>query len=610
MPRAVQQALALLDHRSRRLLVLLSGLQFILAIMDLIGVLLIGVVAALGTASISGQSIPFMGGFLQWLEDRSFGDLDPIFVLAVLAGTLLVGKSLLSFFLVRRSYKFLANRQAMISSRLAELLLSRPLLDVQRKPSQEVAYALTGGVNAATIGVLGGAVIIVAELSMLIVMAIGLLAVDAVLAIFTGLFFGAIALTLNQALGGWARRLGSELTYAEIASNTSILEAIKSYREVTVSGRRGLFVQRFEVLRWKAAFVQSDVQILGQVSKYIFEVALIVGGAILVFSQLTSKDLVGAIGILAVFLAAASRIMPSLLRMQQALIGIRTAAGTAEPTFVMHRELANDPDALVADQHLLARVMHGIESQYSSFSPDLKLSEVSLSYPGSARPAVESVTLTVPAGSSLALVGPTGAGKSTLADLILGVIQPDSGSVELSNVNPAAAISRWPGAIAYVPQDISIVYGSVRANVALGIPEAMVSDDLVWEALSRAHLADLLKSEREGLDTIVGEHGVRLSGGQRQRLGLARALYTRPKLLVLDEATSALDAETEHAVSTALQELEGEISLVLVAHRLATIRNCSQIAYMEHGKVVALGDFEAVRAAQPNFDRQANLMGL
>lgn len=607
---SIREALGLLDLRSKRLLAALTALQFVLAVMDLTGVLLIGLVAALGTASVSGSEIPVLGGFIAWFDNLPQGFVDPIMALALLAGIILIAKSVLSLLLVRRSYRFLANRQAMVSSRLAELLLSRPLLDVQRRSSQETVYALTGGVNAATIGVLGGGVVISAEAAMLGVMATGLFFVDPVLAAFTALFFGLVGLSLDKALGGWARRLGAELTFAEIASSTSIHEALRSYREVTVSGRRRLFVQRFQALRWKAAFVQSDVQVLGQVSKYIFEVALILGGAILIASQFVAKDLVAAVAVLAVFLAAASRIMPSLLRMQQAVIGIRTAASTATPTFELHRELTADAVEETVDSSLLERVIKGIAGDYPGFVPEVSIRHASLRYPGASNPALNDVSIYVPAGTSLALVGPTGAGKSTLADLILGVVRPDAGSVTIGGVEPAVAIERWPGSVAYVPQEISIVNGSVRANVALGLPEASVDDDLVWEAVTRAHLADLLRSERDGLDTIVGEHGVRLSGGQRQRLGLARALFTRPRLLVLDEATSALDAETEHAVSSALQELEGTVTLVFVAHRLATIRDCSQIAYLEGGRVAALGDFDSVRAEQPHFDRQANLLGL
>jgi ABC-type multidrug transport system fused ATPase/permease subunit len=177
-------------------------------------------------------------------------------------------------------------------------------------------------------------------------------------------------------------------------------------------------------------------------------------------------------------------------------------------------------------------------------------------------------------------------------------------------MSPSAASTTWPGGIAYVPQESAVIEGTVRQNVGLALPAEYVDDDLVWEALVRAHLAELLKDERAGLDTMVGENGVKLSGGQRQRLGLARALYSRPKLLVMDEATSALDAATEQAVAAAVRDLEGQVTLVVIAHRLATIRHCTQVAYIEGGRVAALGDFDSVREVEPDFDRQAKLLGL
>jgi ABC-type multidrug transport system fused ATPase/permease subunit len=251
-----------------------------------------------------------------------------------------------------------------------------------------------------------------------------------------------------------------------------------------------------------------------------------------------------------------------------------------------------------------------LQRGYRGFTPSVELTDVSLSYPGADAPAIDAISLRVRPGESLALVGPTGAGKSTIADVILGVIQPDRGMVAMSGVSPSTATQRWPGAIGYVPQDITLLDGTIRENVALGLSHDLVEDPLVWEALERAHLALMIRDERDGLDTVVGENGVRLSGGQRQRLGLARALYTRPRLMVLDEATSALDAETEQAVSAALSELEGEVTLVIVAHRLATIRHCTSVAYVERGILRVQGTFDEVRAQQPNFDRQAELLGL
>jgi ABC-type multidrug transport system fused ATPase/permease subunit len=193
---------------------------------------------------------------------------------------------------------------------------------------------------------------------------------------------------------------------------------------------------------------------------------------------------------------------------------------------------------------------------------------------------------------------------------MLGVLEPTDGVVRISGVSPATAILNWPGAIAYVAQDTPVVDGDVRSNVALGLPDDLVDDELVWQALRRAHLADFLEENRQGLNTIVGEHGIQLSGGQRQRLGIARALYTRPRLLVLDEATSALDAATEDAIGRTLAELSGEVTLVIIAHRLATIRDVDRVAYMRDGELVALGTFDEVRAEAADFDSQAQLLGL
>ena len=607
---SVKSAQALLDRRSKRILLVLVLIQVFIASLDLVGVLLFGVVAALSASAIAGQQSATLNQLLDFLGLAESDEVYLAIVLAAIAGVVFILKSILSFLLVRRSLRFLANRQAMISSRLAERLLSRPLLDVQRNSSQNNAYALTAGANAATLGVLGSGIVIAAEVAVLVVLAGGLLAIDPVVAIFTVIFFAALALTLNRALGNWARRLGKQLSTAEIASITSVQDALRTYRETTVTGRRVLFVERFQGLRWRAAGYQADIQILTQVSKYVFEIGLIIGGAALAISQILTREVVAAVSVIAVFLTAASRIMPSLLRLQQAALQIRQSSGIAAPTFELHAQLESTADDFQLDPGVRQRVLQGMTSNYSGFVPAVNLDSVFVSYPGADRPAVQGACLSVGVGESLALVGPTGAGKSTIADLVLGVLQPDAGRVHLSGVAPSEAVETWPGAMAYVPQEVSVLNGTIRSNVALGLPEDSISDDLVWEALQRAHLADMLRAEREGLDTVVGEHGVRLSGGQRQRLGLARALYTRPRLMVLDEATSALDAETERAVSDALQELEGDVTLVIVAHRLATIRHCTQVVYIEQGRIEAMGSFDHVRSAQPNFDRQAQLLGL
>jgi len=195
-------------------------------------------------------------------------------------------------------------------------------------------------------------------------------------------------------------------------------------------------------------------------------------------------------------------------------------------------------------------------------------------------------------------------------DLILGVLPYNSGSVKISDRKPLDAIERWPGAISYVPQNVTIANGTFRSNVAFGYGIEVASDNLVWEALETAQLDHFVRSLPDQLDSLVSENGSNLSGGQKQRLGIARAMFTKPKLFVLDEATSSLDGQTEADVSGAIKNLKGSVTVVMIAHRLSTVRSADQVIYLSKGKVLAKGSFDQVREQVPDFDSQAQLMGL
>jgi ABC-type multidrug transport system fused ATPase/permease subunit len=231
-------------------------------------------------------------------------------------------------------------------------------------------------------------------------------------------------------------------------------------------------------------------------------------------------------------------------------------------------------------------------------------------YPEKIEKTLINISLQVQSGTVVAIVGPSGAGKTTLVDVLLGVLEPDEGTVLISGASPLEAISKWPGAIAYVPQDILVANGSIRENVALGYPLEAATNELINDAIRVASLSDFVANLPEGLDTNLGERGGKISGGQRQRIGIARALFTKPKLLVLDEATSALDGDTEESISSDIQKLKGYTTVVLIAHRLSTVRDADLVLYMDKGEIIARGTFEEVRNAVPDFDRQAKLMGL
>jgi ABC-type multidrug transport system fused ATPase/permease subunit len=609
--KSVQKALALLSKRDQRVLFIATGLQMLLALLDLAGVLLLGLVAASAAGAATGTPLNVSG--ISILSDVLPTDASAIVFLAFVAAIFLVSKSIINLFLTRRIFRFIANRQAMIAGSIAERLLNRPLLELQVRSSQETTAALTTGINAITIGTLGPSIVIGAEISLVATLAAGLIFVDPLVALFTVVFFGSVTLLLQSLLGNWAQSLGLRSTTAEIGSMVSIQDALQTYREVTVAGRRGLFISRFQNLRWEAANVQADTYILNQVGKYVFETSLILGGGLLVFIMAVTRDLTAAVAIITVFLAASSRIFPSLMRLQTSMANIRNSTGTAEYTYRLVDALtkAEESYAPAKGPEISAREFNeAIHAEFLGFSATVECANVSLYYPMADQPALSNVSLSISAGESVALVGSTGAGKSTLADIILGVLFPSSGNVKISGLQPLDVVSKWPGAMAYVPQDVKVLSGTVRENVALGIPPEDIDDSLVWEALERAHLADFLSQDRLGIETEVGENGVQLSGGQRQRLGIARGLYSRPRLLVLDEATSALDAETEKAITETLDSLVGEVTLIVIAHRLATVRNCNQVIYLRGGELVSSGSFEHVRNSVPDFDTQAKILGL
>lgn len=612
---SVSRAVKLLPRSKRKWLFLSAGVQISLSILDLIGIALIGLVASVAVSGIGLTSIPaWAKTFIDLLGLGSLTITQLSMTLAIAAVFILVTKTVASAFMARWITRFLAAQQAEVSTQLARGFLALPLAKVQRWTTSEAIYALGAGVAAATTSLLSSAITIAAETFLFIIIGISLLIYDPLLTISAGLFFAIILLLLQRSLSLWTSRNAQTMKDSSISTLTAVNDAILTYRETTVLNRRELYVDKYAKLVHSYARAGASNSFILEVPKYVLEASLYIGILLLGFVQFLTKDWGSAAATVAIFLAASSRITPGILRLQGATISIRNAGVAAQPTFFMSDYLGNLEGQNLASPTKLRvtaeRIHEHLVSGYPDFDASVQVDDISFTYSDAEEPALLGVSVKVHPGGSAAFVGSTGAGKSTLTDIVLGVLDPDSGSVTISGVSPREAIERWPGAIAYVPQLVALIGGSVRDNVALGIPLELVDDALVWEALRRAHLADFLKENRQGLDTSVGERGFRLSGGQRQRLGIARALYTRPRLLVLDEATSALDSETEQAIVQTLSELEGEVTTITVAHRLATVRNCDELIFLQHGRVSGRGTFEQVREQAEEFDRQAALLGL
>jgi ABC-type multidrug transport system fused ATPase/permease subunit len=399
-----------------------------------------------------------------------------------------------------------------------------------------------------------------------------------------------------------AQELGILNSEMSVKSSEKIIEILESFRESLVRNTRQYYSREVRKSRLGLAEVAAEMQFMPNVSKYVIESGMVVGAVLISGIQFVAQDARHAIATLSVFLAAGTRIAPASLRLQQNLIQMKSAIGSARPTIALIDSLANSLP--------LAEIAMALDRHHLNFNPEISMSNIGLTYPSSDRPALHQINLELKKGQSLAVVGPSGAGKTTLVDVLLGILIQDQGNVSISGLSPKDAIQKWPGAIAYVPQNVTIMNGTIRDNVALGFDPDEFTDSYVLEALEHAQLTELVNQLPEGLDTQVGERGTKLSGGQRQRIGIARALFTNPLLLVLDEATSSLDGQTESDFSEAIKSLHGQVTVVLVAHRLSTIRNADQVIYLSNGTITANGTFDEVRNSIPDFDKQAGLNGI
>jgi ABC-type multidrug transport system fused ATPase/permease subunit len=465
-----------------------------------------------------------------------------------------------------------------------------------------MSYAITSGVESLTLGILSTFVAVVSDVSLLLILAGGLFLVDPTIAFSTFFIFGTIGFLLYRFMHVYAHALGNELQELSIKSNQMIYEVLVSYREAVVSHRRSYYAKKIGEVRMRLADIAAEIGFMPNVSKYVIEIAMVIGSLIIGFIQFSIHDVSHAVAVLAVFMAATTRIAPAILRIQQSMLKIRGSLGSAQSTLNLIDEIGYE--------QVNEDISPEIDFVHEGFAPNVYLQNVSFRYPGNQKLAVNEVSVEIKQGEVIALVGPSGAGKTTLIDLILGILDPLSGIILLSGLSPAEAIKKWPGAIGYVPQNVIISNTSILGNVALGYPIEDIADSDVLQAIQAAQLSEFVQSISGNLHSQVGDHGRLISGGQRQRLGIARALFSKPLLLVLDEATSALDGETEANISKAIQTMKGNVTVVMIAHRLSTVRHADRVIYMADGRIIAEGSFDYVRATVPDFDNQAQLMGL
>ncbi len=599
----VRLALSLLTKRDKRVVKRIIVLQTMFSLFDLLGVALIGVVGALAVRGVKSQDVgDRTSALLKFVHMENLPLREQIIGIGAFAVGIFVFKTLITLYFSRKILFFLNIKGASITADLFKRIMQQPIDGVNARPIQETIWILNSGVHNLTVGILTSAITIVSDTSLLILLCVGLVIVDPLTTFITFGTFTILGLVLYFVSHNRMKHFGIVRSNLDIQTNQQISQGLTSYREIFVKNRREYYGQKIEKARQTYAIADAEMRFIPTISKYAIELAIVFGALIVSILQFNLNDSSRAVAMLALFIAASTRVAPAILRIQQGFVQLKGFVGTSKPTF----------DLIESLSRVTSRKLNDSENSQSHgpFSPTIQVTNLSFSYPNTQFEVLTGINLQLEAGKTLAIVGASGSGKSTLVDLLLGVLDPSSGEVLVSGMNPLVAIQEYAGEIAYVPQDVSITNGSVRENITIGYESEEFSDNQILEAISLAQLDEFVRNTKDGIDTQVGDRGTSLSGGQRQRLGIARALLSKPQLLILDEATSSLDAESETRISEAIQTLKGRTSIVIVAHRLSTVRHADKIIYLDEGKIVGEGNFQELRKLLPEFDHQSKLMGL
>lgn len=600
MIKSVRGALSLLNKNERSQYFWMLSLRSLVALIDLIGILAIGFLAAsvalfVANGSDSGRTLELGGLSIPALTAKTL----PVAAVAILI--LFIAKAVFSIILTRKLAGLLARIEAKIARKVAAASYGKNMGDTRRYSPEEVYFAVQIGSPTTVNTLLNAFGTLIAESVLFTLVLVAFFVVDPLSAIGAIGYIVVVAILTQYFIGHLMQNLSIKINNGAVETGSVISDLGSVVREATILSKKDFFLDRLHKIRMNMASSAADQYVLGGMPRYIVETALVIAVALFVLLQAGRGDLVAAAGTIGVFLSGGLRLTASLLPLQGALLSIKQSIPATETTLkILETGRSSSIGSKDSAKSTRQTVDKGLEVRFEA---------VSFSYTDS-DPTLKNVSFVVQPGEQVAFIGPSGSGKSTAADLILGLLTPNSGSASISQMEPSEFVKSNPGLIAYVPQEPAMVRGTILENIALGCEINSVDMNSVLEAVQSSNLNEVIEQLPEGLNTDIGKRKDELSGGQLQRIGLARALYSKPKLLILDEATSALDAQSEDAIRAALDKLKGEVTVILIAHRLHTVQRTDKIFLLEKGELLDSGTFKEIAERNQTIKSMVELMKL
>ncbi|MGM0546876.1 MAG: ABC transporter ATP-binding protein [Bacteroidota bacterium] len=501
--------------------------------------------------------------------------------------------ALVGIFIIKGAYiitfnyfeaRFIFNRRYTISFRLMRSYMQAPYIFHLRRNTAELLRNISQEINVLTNNVITNILMMGREGVVTLAILIFLFTMEPLITLLVIILsgFGAgtfIALTKKK-----MREYGEEEQLRRMEMIKAVNQGLGGIKDARVLNRENEFIEKFRFEAYRSTRLMAHLRFIQQIPRPVVETTAVLGMLLIaVFMVWQDRSISAIIPILTLFAMATVRLMPSVQQLVTMYTRLRYNIVSLDPIHDDLKELSEHNTQFVKDRG---------SNHKLQLRKEIVINDVSYSYPGSVIQALSDVSITIPKGQAIAFVGPSGAGKTTMVDLILGLLDPQEGRILVDGIDISNNLSAWQKNIGYIPQSIYLADETLRANIAFGLPKEDIDEEKVQNAVELAQLDTMVQGLPEGLDTEIGEHGTRLSGGQRQRVGIARALYHEPDVLVMDEATSALDNITEKLITDAIESLRGERTLIMIAHRLTTVRNCDQLYFMEEGRIIQKGTYE------------------